>query len=341
MKYLLDTNACIIILEKLSPHSPQNHYPQHMENSQKNITSQRNIAFAIAITLLLLFAKSVHRGVWITDGESPTISPDGSKIVFIIDEGHGEKLAIINTDGSQKSILLEKIADTYLRGGIQWISDDELLIFNEQQFWAINIHTNNRRLFLEGNYYLQNGSNIILSPSKNKLAFAHSNNYMHMIDLITGQEIRLEPSGYQFCGNQTFSPDERWLLYQCLNLTKFDIQAQVWLGDLSTGTSKLISTEGYVNSFSWSPDGNWIAFTDSACGFWSLGICSNIQLVPVTNMTPHFNRSRRIYVLGNITTYSSMEWSPDSKTIFYFAHMGITPNKDRRYGIRATKLFWW
>ena len=102
------------------------------------------------------------------------------------------------------------------------------------------------------------------------------------------------------------SPDGKWIAYD-------DLNANMFLLDISTGESKKISTndEG-IYSFSWSPDSKWISFVQVADNTMAqilvYGLASG-QSFPITT-----DRANSRYP----------QWSPDGKFIYFLSDRSFT-----------------
>lgn len=101
------------------------------------------------------------------------------------------------------------------------------------------------------------------------------------------------------------SPNGKWLAYD-------DIDKHLYVLELSTGLRKKVSTnEQGILDFSWSPDGQWLAFVQTAMtGFQQIKIY-HVNDGSVTDLTN--DRSNCFQV----------KWSPDGKFIYYLSDRSI------------------
>lgn len=71
------------------------------------------------------------------------------------------------------------------------------------------------------------------------------------------------PADYSHTRGADISPDGRYLVYSLSDSESGDAQDGTWLLDLENQTAKMIFDKS-VNNLTWSPNGQWIAFTDEA-----------------------------------------------------------------------------
>ncbi len=117
------------------------------------------------------------------------------------------------------------------------------------------------------------------------------------------------------------SPDGKWLAYE-------DLEQNLFLLDLATGLSKIISTkdEG-IGSISWSPDSRWIAFTQIADNkmlqifIYSL---DTKDAFPLTTDRANSNYAR---------------WSPDGKFIYFLSDRSFTSLVGGPWGTRQPEAY--
>ena len=67
-----------------------------------------------------------------------------------------------------------------------------------------------------------------------------------------------------------FSPDGTQIVYSAASAT--DDYSRLYIMDLATGESRLLTPDLYVYGSSWSPDGQWIAFIAFEHSFEKMGI---------------------------------------------------------------------
>ncbi len=101
------------------------------------------------------------------------------------------------------------------------------------------------------------------------------------------------------------SPDGKWTAYD-------DIENDMYVLDMSTGISKKISTNQQgIRDFSWSPDGQWLAFVQRASNrFFQIKIY-NINDGSLFDLTTDRSNNH------------SVNWSPDGKFIYYLSDRGF------------------
>ncbi len=107
------------------------------------------------------------------------------------------------------------------------------------------------------------------------------------------------------------SPDGKWVIFG-LTEPSYDEKEQfqdiyVCATDGSSSPRKLTGGKGSESAYSWSPDGNWIAFTAKR----DADEKSQIYLLP-------FTKPGEAFRLTNLSTgASNPQWSPDSKQILF------------------------
>ncbi len=292
------------------------------------------ILFLLTLMVVVFYNKSLYvsQPVWVTTGMDPSLSPNGERIVFTRITSDGKMVAIVNVDGTQERILA---TSSNLNVNTLWFSDNEVIIVDGIQFRVFNVDTLKQNLLADIHFNNITFSPVVISASKSKLAFIQYKEAMrriHVYDLVSQELLSVEPPTDWDCYSPTFSPNAHWLLYQCLNDTKSETSTQVWITNLTTMNSELVTTEGYYNSFSWSPDGSWIAFTTSGCAFEWLG-CSNIGLIPVKDRVPNFDSRVRLFIKGQFTAGDMITWASNN-TISYSANS----KKYQRNGIWVATL---
>ncbi|MEM8895094.1 MAG: S41 family peptidase [Bacteroidota bacterium] len=118
------------------------------------------------------------------------------------------------------------------------------------------------------------------------------------------------------------SPDGKWIAYD-------DLEANMYVLNVSTGVSKKISTnqEG-IWDFSWSPDGQWLAFVQRA-----LNTMSQIKVYNVNDES-----------IFDLTTdrYNDFNpaWSPDGQFLYFLSDRSFTTLVGSPGGTRQPEPYW-
>ncbi|MCA1763672.1 MAG: PDZ domain-containing protein [Flavobacteriales bacterium] len=101
------------------------------------------------------------------------------------------------------------------------------------------------------------------------------------------------------------SPDGKWIAYD-------DIEKNMYVLNVSSGVSKLISTNQQgIRDFSWSPDGQWLAFVQRAS--------NRMNQIKVCNV----NDGSLFDLTTDRSNNHSAEWSPDGKFIYFLSDRGF------------------
>jgi Tol biopolymer transport system component len=279
-------------------------------------------------TLTLL--KQPNRIIKITElaqgGYNPVFSPDGRSLVFTRSNG---SIYLTKLDNAQEILLT---SDSSIRPFVQWLSLEQILYVKQQnnnvdlgQFWIIDIETRQENPLQDEKgtpIYTFVDSTFELSPSNAQLAYTgylqlEEARRIHILNL-SSKSISYIPTPTELdCLNPTWSPNEQWVLYKCVEPDKFNPIQQVWLTDLTSGVSEMLTDAGGYGSFSWSPNNHWLAFTiHDKCGLLNLG-CSELWLAPVKNNKPSLEEAFSLYVKGTSGLVSYSSWSPDGESISF------------------------
>ena len=197
----------------------------------------------------------------------PSLSNDGSKIVFIKD---GNKLATMNSDGSNINTLLSTNSGYYSKP--RWSSDGSKILFKFYDGLSSEVNiidkngNNQRKVKISG---ITNSNKISLSPDGSKIVFSSSNvgssfdsNTNLGINIYTcnidGSNItKLTKIG--FFDQASWSPDGSKIVFSGQDNSSYGIGSFLINPDGSNFT--LISRERIENT-GWSPDGSKILFTE-------------------------------------------------------------------------------
>lgn len=230
-------------------------------------------------------------------------SPDGRYVLFYSDRDGNEDIWRMNADGSDPINLTKHPAT---ERAAAWSPNGEEIVFTsdrdgkEKELYLMKADGSDpRRLtynqsYIESPIWLGDGSGIIFTMMVNDkidTSFV-SNGDLHQINK-DGKQLKRLMVKKGFDSGASFSPDFKQLAFYGPNENKwYDIYLMNAKGDNLTNLTN-DATEDY--SPSWSPDGQWIAYTSGSKGkydVWMMHIETKerIQLTtqPKRNETPHW-----------------------------------------------------
>ena len=165
--------------------------------------------------------------------------------------------------------------------------------------------------------FSHDGKNIItLSDASGEFEFVQfAANGMGETKALTTDGARLRFQG-------TPSPDGKWMAYG-------DVEKNLYVLNLATGISKKISTnqEG-IRGFSWSPDGQWLAFVQRALNTMAQIKVYNVNDESIFDLTT--DRANSL----------SPNWSPDGKFIYFLSDRSFTSLVNGPWGTRQPEPYW-
>ena len=215
----------------------------------------------------------------------PSLSPDGTKIVFQSTRDGGDSgIYIMNADGSEQTRLTDNTYDD--RYG-SWSPDGSKIVFASNRdgrygIYVMDVDGTNQTLLADHQgqiEYLEwspDGSKIVFhGPSKG------SNRDIYLVAADGSQKVRLTNSeGYDGC--PSWSPDGMNIAF----VSQRDVgNGEIYTMDLTTGDQQRITYNAVADNCPvWSPDGEWILFSR-----W-LGENASIYVMP-TDGSDWFNLS--------------------------------------------------
>ncbi len=255
-----------------------------------------------------------NQDVWVIDGDaparrltrhpkndfSPTFSPSGDTLAFVATRGTG--------DDAKPAIWMLSLS-----GGEPWAygSFDESVSEVE---WSP-----------DGRYLayvkLDTLPKAVREWRKKKYDVAVEDERLQypmlwVTELATGKARRLTPPR-QYVWNARWSPDARHLAFLVSPTGKPDDENRNDIGvvDVNTGTMRTLGAIG--SSFTWSPDGHWIAWANGSDRNAYVQK-SDLWVAPAgggapVNLTKDFDEDGQ-----------TPAWSPDSDTLYFHAAIGVT-----------------
>lgn len=118
------------------------------------------------------------------------------------------------------------------------------------------------------------------------------------------------------------SPDGKWIAYD-------DLGANMYVLNVASGESKMISTnrEG-IRDFSWSPDGQWLAFVQTAFNTMAQIKVYNVNDESIFDLTTDRANS------------FNPKWSPDGKFLYFLSDRSFTSLVGSPWGTRQPEPYW-
>ena len=165
--------------------------------------------------------------------------------------------------------------------------------------------------------FFHDGKNILsLSDESGEFEFVQfAANGADEIKPITNDGQRLRYQGIP-------SPDGKWIAYD-------DIEKNMYVLNVSSGVSKLISTNQQgIRDFSWSPDGQWLAFVQRAS--------NRMYQIKVYNV----NDGSLFDLTTDRSNNHSVEWSPDGKFIYFLSDRGFQTLMGSPRDARQGGVYW-
>ena len=238
-------------------------------------------------------AKSINNGLaW---SMQPRFSPDGSEIAFISDAGGGDNIWIMQADGSDAEQLTKE--DFRLLNNPYWSPDGQYLAARKHYTTTRSLGTGEIWLYHRGG---GSGVPVVEKPSEE-----------HQKEL---GEPAFSPDGRYIYFSLDKTPGATFIYAQDSNGEVFEIRRH----DLETGeTRSFVSGAGGAVRPTPSPDGRSLAFVRRIRGESALFVKDLVSGAETPVFTGLDQDLQEIWAIHG--TYPNMDWTPDSKSIVFWA----------------------
>ncbi len=257
-------------------------------------------------------------------------------LAFIQQGGRGSQVVLLDPDSGTTQILSNSI-HTHLRySNLSWSPDGNSLLFEDRDgIYRLYLDGTIERLLLAKSEYVHflspsAGSSIqwaarrpLWSPDGRWIALVHSKGDLNLgsthrlylldttipgeqtlVDLRFISDVSLDTDRLTNYNSMIWSPDSSYLVFKVP--VPLSSQHDIYRLDITSGETQVLVIQGIL-SFSWSPDGQWIAFVgdDIRTGLW------NVFLVH-----PDGSGQRALIPGGDSSYYGGVPvWSPDGQWI--------------------------
>ena len=238
-------------------------------------------------------AKSINSGLaW---SMQPRFSPDGSEIAFISDAGGGDNIWIMQADGGGAKQVTKE--DFRLLNNPYWSPDGQYLAARKHYTTTRSLGTGEIWLYHRGG---GSGVPVVEKPSEK-----------HQKEL---GEPAFSPDGRYIYFSLDKTPGGTFIYAQDSNGEVFEIRRH----DLETGeTRSFVSGAGGSVRPTPSPDGQSLAFVRRIRGESALFVKDLTSGVETPVFTGLDQDLQEIWAIHG--TYPNMDWTPDSKSIVFWA----------------------
>ena len=188
---------------------------------------------------------------------APSISPDGTQIVFRRAVGGQEDLYVMPIEGGTPTQI------TLTKSGIRspaWSPDGQQIAYlsyesGEPKVWKVSAQGGKSFQF-SNTEFSTSTPQLIWAPGSNILYLRPGNRNMHLLDPETGEETPLLPDESKgFVFTPRYSPDGRKVAVAWNRTDEFG--RGIWVISLDDSSQVLVK-KGIYLPIGWSPDGQWI-----------------------------------------------------------------------------------
>lgn len=196
---------------------------------------------------------------------APAVSPDGRKLAYFTRTSRGTKVYLLDLESQRNWPKLLEPGNGEERFPV-WSPDGREIAFErEGDIWVRDLEEDAPRRLLAKEYPGGN-SHPVWSPNGERIAFvASSSGYAQVgvVDVESGRVTPITRSENQH-GDVTWSPDGQWLVFTSSDDMGMSTDVVLARADGSGIPKRMTSGKGWRSSPQFSPDGNWIAYLESA-----------------------------------------------------------------------------
>lgn len=255
------------------------------------------------------------------DDNSPAVSPDGTKILFVSDRTGLAELYVMNLDGTGFKNLTD---NTARETNPAWSPDGRRIVFGvetvplrESDVWVMDVNSGKQvKLTKTPGYH----TGPIFSPDGSRIAFASNrgSGFVYNFDIwvmnADGSNAQRLTDYPEYDADPTWSPDGKRIAFtRAMPERKFDIL--VINADGTNPVNLTNSNESDEGGAAWSPDGQRIAFSTNR---GSQSSNASIWIMNSDASNPHMVTT----AVGHNTT---PVWTPDGQSLVFQSTRDFNP----------------
>ncbi|MGY6560251.1 MAG: S41 family peptidase [Nitritalea sp.] len=262
-------------------------------------------------------------------------SPQGGRIVYRV----GADLQVLDLASESSVTLAVQLSSDFEQMREKWIKNPEsyitgISVANDGQQVVLTARGRSfvlpakegRIVRLDRNDGVRMRDAVFAPDGKSVYLFSDQSGEfeIHQYDsrgLDAGKQLTKEGTTLRF--NLTPSPDGKKLAYT-------DLNRDLWILELATGKQVKASTnrEGLSGAMAWSPDSEWLAFSQSASNTFN-------QIFAFG-----FTSGKRIAMTSDRANSVSPQWSPDGKWLYFLSDRNFQTKVGSPWGTRQPEPYW-